>query len=74
MLTIALQMRLWKIENARAIFSMDLIRIATAGSVDDGKSTLIGRLLLDSNSLNDDTLAAVEDVSKDSVGITSISL
>lgn len=64
MLTIALQMRLWKIENARAIFSMDLIRIATAGSVDDGKSTLIGRLLLDSNSLNDDTLAAVEDVSQ----------
>ncbi|MBT17385.1 MAG: sulfate adenylyltransferase [Dehalococcoidia bacterium] len=43
---------------------MDLIRIATAGSVDDGKSTLIGRLLLDSNSLNDDTLAAVEDVSQ----------
>src|SRR4051795_9228803 len=33
---------------------MDLLRIATAGSVDDGKSTLIGRLLLDSKSLLDD--------------------
>src|SRR4249919_4408375 len=32
----------------------DLLRIATAGSVDDGKSTLIGRLLLDSKSLLDD--------------------
>src|SRR3954467_6454675 len=34
----------------------DLLRIATAGSVDDGKSTLIGRLLLDSKSLLDDAL------------------
>ncbi|MDA0179879.1 adenylyl-sulfate kinase [Solirubrobacter phytolaccae] len=34
--------------------SGDLLRIATAGSVDDGKSTLIGRLLLDSKSLLDD--------------------
>ena len=33
----------------------DLLRIATAGSVDDGKSTLIGRLLLDSKSLLDDS-------------------
>src|SRR6478736_7946375 len=33
---------------------MDLLRIATAGSVDDGKSTLIGRLLLDSKQLLDD--------------------
>src|ERR1700742_1011828 len=32
----------------------DLLRIATAGSVDDGKSTLIGRLLLDSKQLLDD--------------------
>jgi len=43
---------------------MDLLRIATAGSVDDGKSTLIGRLLFDSKSLDDDVLAAVEDASR----------
>src|SRR5204863_2214587 len=39
---------------------MDLLRFATAGSVDDGKSTLIGRLLLDSKSIFEDQLAAVE--------------
>ena len=43
---------------------MDPLRIATAGSVDDGKSTLIGRLLFDSKSLDDDVLAAVEDASR----------
>jgi len=43
----------------------DLLRFATAGSVDDGKSTLIGRLLLDSKSLFEDQLAAVERVSRD---------
>ncbi len=40
--------------------SMDLLRFATAGSVDDGKSTLIGRLLLDSKSIFEDQLEAVE--------------
>jgi sulfate adenylyltransferase subunit 1 len=39
---------------------MDLLRFATAGSVDDGKSTLIGRLLLDSKSIFVDQLEAVE--------------
>src|SRR3712207_2652769 len=39
---------------------MDLLRFATAGSVDDGKSTLIGRLLLDSKAIFEDQLAAVE--------------
>ena len=39
---------------------MDLLRFATAGSVDDGKSTLIGRLLYDSKSILEDQLAAVE--------------
>jgi bifunctional enzyme CysN/CysC/sulfate adenylyltransferase subunit 1 len=39
---------------------MDLLRFATAGSVDDGKSTLIGRLLLDSKSIFEDQLEAVE--------------
>jgi sulfate adenylyltransferase large subunit len=39
---------------------MDLLRFATAGSVDDGKSTLIGRLLLDSKAIFQDQLEAVE--------------
>ncbi len=39
---------------------MDLLRFTTAGSVDDGKSTLIGRLLYDSKSIFEDQLAAVE--------------
>jgi bifunctional enzyme CysN/CysC len=39
---------------------MDLVRLATAGSVDDGKSTLIGRLLYDTKSLPVDTLASLE--------------
>ncbi|MEJ7629398.1 MAG: GTP-binding protein [Nocardioidaceae bacterium] len=43
--------------------SMDLLRFATAGSVDDGKSTLIGRLLLDSKSIFEDQLEAVEHTS-----------
>jgi len=38
---------------------LDLLRIMTAGSVDDGKSTLIGRLLYDANALYDDHLAAI---------------
>jgi len=43
---------------------MDVLRIATAGSVDDGKSSLIGRLLYDSKNLYDDQLAAVERASQ----------
>ncbi len=43
---------------------MELLRLATAGSVDDGKSTLIGRLLLDTDSIYDDQIAAVEKVSQ----------
>ena len=39
---------------------MDLLRIATAGSVDDGKSTLIGRLLYDSKQVFEDTLASLQ--------------
>ena len=39
---------------------MDLLRFATAGSVDDGKSTLIGRLLSDSKQIFEDQLEAVE--------------
>ncbi|MDQ3324748.1 MAG: GTP-binding protein [Actinomycetota bacterium] len=43
---------------------MDLLRFATAGSVDDGKSTLIGRLLLDSKAIFADQLEAVEATSQ----------
>ncbi len=39
---------------------MELLRLATAGSVDDGKSTLIGRLLFDSKAIFEDQLASVE--------------
>lgn len=38
----------------------DLVRVLTCGSVDDGKSTLIGRLLLDASVLPGDTLAALK--------------
>lgn len=43
---------------------MDLLHVATAGSVDDGKSTLIGRLLLDSKAIFEDQLEAVEATSR----------
>lgn len=43
---------------------MDLLRIVTAGSVDDGKSTLIGRLLYETNSLKEDQLKHIIDKSK----------
>jgi len=42
----------------------ELVRFATAGSVDDGKSTLIGRLLYDTKSIFDDQLEHVEETSK----------
>lgn len=42
---------------------MDLLRFTTAGSVDDGKSTLIGRLLYDSRSIFDDQMEAVQHAS-----------
>ena len=43
---------------------MDLLRFTTAGSVDDGKSTLIGRLLYDSKSIFEDQLEAIEKASE----------
>jgi bifunctional enzyme CysN/CysC len=43
---------------------VELVRIATTGSVDDGKSTLIGRLLYDSKQIFQDQLEAVEDASR----------
>src|SRR6516225_6290657 len=44
---------------------MELLRFATAGSVDDGKSTLIGRLLLETKAIFEDQLEAVERSSRD---------
>jgi bifunctional enzyme CysN/CysC len=57
-------------EGAREMFRRltdrpaDLLRFATAGSVDDGKSTLIGRLLYDSKQVFSDQLAHVEEASQ----------
>ena len=45
---------------------MDMLRFTTAGSVDDGKSTLIGRLLFDSKSIFEDQLEAIELTSRNS--------
>ena len=39
---------------------MNILKFLTAGSVDDGKSTLIGRLLYDTNSILDDQLEAIQ--------------
>ncbi len=44
--------------------AMDMLRLSTAGSVDDGKSTLIGRLLYDTKSIFEDQLEAVERASR----------
>ena len=63
--------QLWRIEKNRDTSKKDrmdnekkLLRFTTAGSVDDGKSTLIGRLLYDSKSIFQDQLEAVENSSK----------
>ena len=44
--------------------SMELVRLATTGSVDDGKSTLIGRMLYDTKQIFQDQLEAIETASK----------
>ena len=53
---------------------MELLRFSTAGSVDDGKSTLIGRLLYDSKSIFEDQLQAVKDASKRISGTEEVNL
>ena len=53
---------------------MDLLRFFTAGNVDDGKSTLIGRLLLDSDSISTDIIETVTKQSKASGDETGIDL
>ena len=47
-----------------AYLDMELLRFTTAGSVDDGKSTLIGRLLYDSKTLFSDQIETIEKVSQ----------
>jgi sulfate adenylyltransferase subunit 1 len=53
--------------------NMDLLRFTTAGSVDDGKSTLIGRLLYDSKAIFEDQLEAIEKSSQQ-MGDTYVNL
>ena len=48
---------------SKEYLNMDLLRFTTAGSVDDGKSTLIGRLLYDSKSIFQDQMEAIETAS-----------
>ncbi|MAO64239.1 MAG: bifunctional sulfate adenylyltransferase subunit 1/adenylylsulfate kinase [Balneola sp.] len=52
--------------NDNKYLDMDLLRFTTAGSVDDGKSTLIGRLFYDSKSIFEDQMEAIEKSSKSS--------
>ena len=66
----------WKIEKKKGTFKnkimsktkgyldMELLRFTTAGSVDDGKSTLIGRLLYDSKAIFEDQMELLEETSK----------
>src|SRR6266481_84633 len=66
--TIASAKRRWKTGNALAtskeFLDTELLRLVTAGSVDDGKSTLIGRLLFDSKQIMVDQLEHIEDASR----------
>lgn len=60
-------------QNGNKYLDMDLLRFTTAGSVDDGKSTLIGRLLYDSKSIFEDQMEAIEKTSR-STGETGVNL
>lgn len=51
-------------EAAPATETRTILRLSTAGSVDDGKSTLIGRLLMDLHAIHEDTIASVAKTSK----------
>ncbi len=50
--------------DSKGYLDMELLRFTTAGSVDDGKSTLIGRLLYDSKSIFEDQMEAIEESSR----------
>ena len=64
------QMLQWKKEKKKGTSKMieqnndNVLRFMTCGSVDDGKSTLIGRLLFDSKTILTDTLRQIEKTSK----------
>jgi len=51
-------------EDQNNYLDMDLLRFTTAGSVDDGKSTLIGRLMFDTKTIFEDQMAAIEESSR----------
>ncbi len=51
-------------QSTEGYLDMELLRFTTAGSVDDGKSTLIGRLLYDSKSIFEDQLFSIEEASE----------
>ncbi len=55
-----------ELNTQNSYLNMDMLRFTTAGSVDDGKSTLIGRLLYDSKSIFEDQMEAIEKTSKSS--------
>ncbi len=64
-----------KTTSTHGYLDMDLLRFTTAGSVDDGKSTLIGRLLYDSKAIFDDQMEAMEKASsKRGTGEVDLSL
>ncbi len=48
----------------KGYLDMELLRFTTAGSVDDGKSTLIGRLLYDSKAIFEDQMELLEETSR----------
>ena len=54
--------------------SKDLLRFSTAGSVDDGKSTLIGRLLYDTQSVYDDQIQSIEGKGTTAPGVLDLAL
>ena len=51
-------------DTTQTYLEMELLRFTTAGSVDDGKSTLIGRLLYDSKSIFEDQMEAIQQASE----------
>ena len=62
-----------KKSSAQGYLDMELLRFTTAGSVDDGKSTLIGRLLYDSKAVFEDQIEHIEEISRRS-GEDSVNL
>ena len=57
-------LKIKKMSEMKGYLDMELLRFTTAGSVDDGKSTLIGRLLYDSKAIFEDQMDILEETSK----------